>query len=67
MIRLQTGQRTLLFALGVGVLALAAFGLSRLAQGGGGRTVQTSTVKAAIPPIDAAQPAGYETATFALG
>jgi len=67
MIRSHTGQRTLLFSLGIAVLALAAFGISRLAVGRGGRTVQTSTAKATIPPIDAAQPAEFETATFALG
>ena len=68
MIKSHTGQRTLLIALGAAILALVGFGISRLALGGGSTVQpQTSTAKAAIPPIDAAQPAQIETATFALG
>ena len=68
MIRLHTGQKTLLIVLGAALLALAAFGISRVALRGGSTVQpQTSIAKAAIPPIDAAQPAEIETATFALG
>ena len=46
--------------------------ISRLVLGGGGgpragRESNASVAEAAIPPIDAAQPAEVETATFALG
>lgn len=65
-----------LVVVGVAAVGLAAIGCGPVAQSSSGRSTSstseptgtaTASAPRTIPPIDAAQPAEVETATFALG